>query len=209
MFKLFIIDLDGTILDTIEDIHNSLMQTLRIYNFEEFDIETTKSYVGDGFQMLVKRAIGKNPFKEEYEKTFREIYSKNQTKNTKPFKNLNEALVYLKNHNKTLIVLSNKAFANTDYLIKYYKLDKYFDQWYGGDSFAEKKPSPLPIKYILDEYNIKNSEAIMIGDNYTDIESGKNANIATCFCRYGYGKLNEVKPDFEIDDPLEIKKIVD
>jgi phosphoglycolate phosphatase len=205
MLKLFIFDLDGTILDTIEDIHNSLMQTLKIYNFKEFDIETTKSYVGDGFSMLIKRAIGENPYKEEYEKTFREIYSQNQTINTKIFKNLTETLSHLKNLNKILIVLSNKAFFNTDYLIKHYKLDKYFDKWYGGDSFSEKKPSAVPIKSILNDYGIKCSDAIIIGDNYTDIEAGKNANIKTCFCKYGYGKLSDVRADFEIGDPLELK----
>jgi phosphoglycolate phosphatase len=198
MFELFIFDLDGTILDTIEDIHDSLTSTLQFFNLQTFDIETTKSYVGDGFKALVQRAIGDTVFKEEYETYFRKIYQKNQTNKTKPFENIFEVFEQLKYNDKKLIILSNKAFDNTDYLVKYYRLDKYFDKWYGADSFPEKKPSPTPINTILNNNQLIPSKAIIIGDNYTDIEAGKNANIKTCFCEYGYGKLRNVKPDFSV-----------
>lgn len=207
MFDLFIFDLDGTILDTIDDIHNSLIETLKYFNLPTFSIETTKNFIGDGFKMLVKRAIGDIPFEEKYEEKFREIYSSNQTKKTKPFTGIKSILVDLKKQSKKVIVLSNKAFSNTDFLVKYFSLNKYLDNWYGADSFPEKKPSPLPIKMILSQYNIPNSKAIIIGDNYTDIESGSNANIKTCFCKYGYGKLSSVKPDFVVNSLMEFRSI--
>ncbi|MCB4204125.1 HAD family hydrolase [Deferribacterales bacterium Es71-Z0220] len=207
MFNLFIFDLDGTILDTIEDIHDSLIETLRYFNLKTFDIETTKSYVGDGFKMLVKRAIGNTSFKDEYEKKFREIYQEKQINKTKPFENIFQVFEYLKSQNKIMVILSNKAFKNTDYLVKHYQLDNYFDNWYGADSFPEKKPSPKSIISILNQYNFSSSEAIIIGDNYTDIEAGKNANIKTCFCEYGYGKLSGVMPDFRAKDIAELINI--
>lgn len=207
MYDLFIFDLDGTILDTIDDIHNSLIEILNFFNLPTFGIETTKSFVGDGFKMLVKRAIGDIPFDEKYVEKFREIYSSNQTKKTKPFPGIESILADLKKQSKKIVVLSNKAFLNTDLLVKHYGLNNYLDDWYGADSFSEKKPSPLPVKMILNQYNIHNTKAIIIGDNYTDIESGSNANIKTCFCKYGYGKLSSVKPDFFVNNVTELKNL--
>ena len=206
MFNLIIYDLDGTILDTICDIHNSLMETLSFFRFPTFDINTTKSFVGDGFRALLERAFGKENFKDEYEYFFREVYTKNQTKNTKLFEKINHVLELQKRSGKKLVILSNKAYKNTDYLVKYFSLDNYFDGWYGGDSFTEKKPSAIPVYEILKLFSIKKENSLLVGDNYTDIEAGHFAGISTCFCEYGYGRLSQVLPDFTARCVEELKQ---
>lgn len=205
MFNLIIYDLDGTILDTIYDIHNSLVETLTYFKFPTFNIDTTKSFVGDGFRILLERSVGKENFKQEHETFFREVYTKNQTKNTKPFDKIDYILELQKKAGKKLVILSNKAYKNTDYLVKYFSLDNYFDVWYGGDSFPEKKPSPTPVYEILKLFGIKKENSLLIGDNYTDIEAGHFAGISTCFCKYGYGKLSYVVPDFTVKRIEELK----
>lgn len=205
MFNLIIYDLDGTILDTIYDIHNSLVETLTYFKFPTFNIDTTKSFVGDGFKILLERSVGKENFKQEHESFFREVYTKNQTKNTNPFDKIDYILELQKKAGKKLVILSNKAYKNTDYLVKYFSLDNYFDAWYGGDSFPEKKPSPTPVYEILKLFGIKKENSLLIGDNYTDIEAGHFAGISTCFCKYGYGKLSHVVPDFTVKSIKELK----
>lgn len=206
MFNLIIYDLDGTVLDTIIDIHESLMETLVHFKFPVFSINTTKTFVGDGFRVLIKRAVGEENFKQDYEDFFRKIYTSNQTKNTRPFDRIEDVLKLQKKTGKKLVILSNKAYQNTDYLVKYFSLDKYFDAWYGGDSFPQKKPSPLPVEKIVKIFNSKTSESLMVGDNYTDIEAGHMAGISTCFCRYGYGRVGTVEPDFTVNTLKELNK---
>jgi len=204
--EILIFDLDGTILDTIEDIHSSLMDMLRYFYFSTFDISITKQYVGDGIKKLVERAVGQDNFKDEHERYFRSIYKENLVKKTKPFDSILEVLERLKGR-YIMAVLSNKSFEMTDYLIRYFKLDNYFLRWYGGDSFVEKKPSPLPIYEIIKITGSKKG-GYVIGDNYTDVESGNRAGLKTIFCRYGYGKLYDLMPDYFVDTPEELLNIL-
>lgn len=208
MSKLFIFDLDGTILNTIEDIHISLMETLIYFNFPLFDINTTKRYVGDGVKKLVERAVREKNFKKEHEVYFRDCYRKNLVNNTKLYDGMEDLLSNLKEC-FTIVVLSNKSFDMTDILIKHFNLNRYIKYWFGGDSFEEKKPSPYPIFKILELTGFSPENSYMIGDNYTDIESGKAAGSKTVFCSYGYGKLSSVKPDYIADSTHELKKILE
>ncbi|MGB9731287.1 MULTISPECIES: HAD family hydrolase [Calditerrivibrio] len=204
--EILIFDLDGTILDTIDDIHSSLMNTLRYFNFPTFDISITKQYVGDGIKKLVERAVGEDNFKDEHERHFRAVYKENLVNQTKPFTSILNVLERLKDR-YIMAILSNKSFEMTDYLVKHFKLDNYFVRWYGGDSFVEKKPSPLPIYEIIKITRSK-KDGYLIGDNYTDVESGNRAGLKTIFCRYGYGKLYGQQPDYFVDTPEELLNIL-
>lgn len=206
--KLVIFDLDGTILDTIYDIHKAIIETIKFYGFPIFDIDTTKKYVGDGIKKLVERAVGKDNFKDEHEKFFRSFYRDHIVDNTKLFEGIQDLLSDLKRSGNDIVILSNKSFDMTDYLVRYFHLDRFTSLWCGGDSFCEKKPSPLPVKEIIATKGVCSDMAIVIGDNYTDIECGVNAGLKTIYCKYGYGKLSDVSPDYIVESPIEIKGIL-
>jgi phosphoglycolate phosphatase len=206
--RLLIFDLDGTLLDTIDDLHNSLMDTVDKFGFPRFEIDITKTYVGDGIKKLVERGVGKENFLPEHEAFFRATYKNRMVENTKPFDGITEMLEILFNQGHIIAVLSNKSTDMTDYLVKFYGIDKWARFWFGGDSFEEKKPSPLPVIKIMDIIGIDKKNTIMIGDNYTDIECGHNAGVTTIFCTFGYGKLSGVLPDFFAETPGEIINII-
>jgi phosphoglycolate phosphatase len=208
MYKLIIFDLDGTVLDTVRDIHESLMETLKEYGLPLFGIETTKSYVGDGIAKLVERATTPDKYTKDTEQCFRRIYNKRLTESTKAYPGIIDVLKTLRKEGFTVVFLSNKAYVYTDSIIRHFGLDKVADSWFGSDSFAEKKPSPLPVREIMAMRRAEPSETMIIGDNYTDIESGYGAGIKTCFCKYGYGKLKVVQADYFADTPEDILKIV-
>lgn len=208
MFKIIIFDLDGTVLNTLDDIHSSLMDTLEYFNFPTFDISVTKKYVGDGIKKLIERAVTPDKYNESIEQYFRNIYNKRLVETTKPYSGIEDVFKSLKNKDISLVILSNKATEYTTSIIKHFSFDKYLDACYGFDSFSEKKPSPIPVLEILKQKKFLASEALIIGDNYTDIESGYGAGIKTCFCKYGYGKLRTVQADFYIDSPKEILSII-
>ncbi len=207
--RLAIFDLDGTILDTLTDMHKCLMDTMNRFGLPEFSIDTTKSYVGDGIRQLVIRAAGKDNFTDEMETYFRGVYSDKMTKNTKIIDDYTPVLDYIKSSGITAVILSNKIASLTSELAAHYGLDSYFVKNYGGDSFGVKKPSPVPVLNIMKEFGAVPENTIMIGDNHTDIESGFHAGVKTCFCTFGYGNLSEVKADFIADKPEQIIKALE
>ncbi|MEC9492409.1 HAD family hydrolase [Flexistipes sp.] len=208
MFNFVIFDLDGTLVDTIDDIHESLNCTLKHFGFPLLKLDKTKSYVGDGMRKLVERAVGAANFSSEIETHFRTTYSENIVNKTKLFDGIPELLKELRNKEINSVVISNKSSALTEKIIKYFHMDKIINEWYGGDSFKTKKPSPEPVLKALEKYKIEKEHAIMIGDNHTDILSGAAADIKTCFCSYGYGSKASSKPDYYADKPKELIKII-
>jgi len=206
---LAIFDLDGTILDTLQDIHECLDETMKHFGLARFSIDTTKSYVGDGIRRLVIRAAGEENFKDEMESFFRSLYAERMTLNTKVIDGYDRIFDYLSKNDIKTVILSNKIASLTGELVVHYGIDRYFDKWYGGDSFGKKKPSPVPVENIVSDYGADKSRTIMIGDNHTDIESGFHAGVKTCFCTFGYGTVSEVKPDFTVNSPEEIITILE
>ena len=208
LYKLAIFDLDGTILDTIQDIHSALQSTLARTGFPNFCIHSTKRYVGNGMKKLVERSVGMDKFKPEYEALFREIYAERMMDKTVIFDKFHDVLDFCRQNIQHLYIISNKATYNTDELVRHYGLNEYFHGWYGADSFKEKKPSPMPINEIMKKTGALPEETIMIGDSYTDIDCGVAAGVKTCFCTYGYGKLGEHDADFTVNNPTEIIDIL-
>jgi phosphoglycolate phosphatase len=208
MFELAIYDLDGTIIDSLPDIHKSLLETLTHFNLPTFDIEKTKSLIGDGVEVLVSKAVGKNKFNSNILSFFKKTYENNLIYKTTLIKDFDKILDKLQTISRINIILSNKLFKFTNEIVKHFNLDKYFNEWYGGDSFIEKKPSPYPIIHLMNKYNIINTQIIVIGDNYTDIDAGIKANTKTCYVTYGYGRLKDNKPHFIANSPLDLLEII-
>ncbi|MGA1847326.1 HAD family hydrolase [Deferribacter abyssi] len=207
--RIIVFDLDGTLIDTLNDIHESLMITLDNFGYPKFDISTTKSYVGDGIKKLIERAVGKKNYNKEIEQFFREIYNKKIIETSKKYKQIDYVLLTLKETTPHLFIISNKSYKFTDIIVRHFNLDKYFKEWFGGDSFIEKKPSPIPLLELFKKYNINpNKNSFMIGDNYTDIESGFYAGLSTIYCSYGYGRLAKITPDYIVNSPLEILNVI-
>lgn len=207
--NIAIFDLDGTIADTIEDIHFALMETLTHFNFDTFDQSITTSYVGDGIKALLERSVGQNHYSSTIDTYFRKIYRENIVKKSCLFDGIQTMLSTLPKLMDISVILSNKSTDLTTLIVNHFRLDQYFNTWYGGDSFNEKKPSPMPIQGILDRYGILPKNAIIVGDNHTDIDAGFSAGITTCFCEYGYGSLAKIAPTYSIPKPKDIIHILE
>jgi phosphoglycolate phosphatase len=209
MIKAAVFDLDGTIIDTMDDIHHCLQHTLKHFGFKTFDKDTTEKYVGNGIKKLIERSVGIENYNEEIEKFFREYYAENIVNYSKFFENFDLVLKYLKEKIQYSFILSNKSFDLTDLIVKHFELDNVFVEWFGGDSFSERKPSPVGLFQIMEKYNLNKNEITMTGDSYTDIECGYNAGVKTCFCKYGYGNLRDIKADCDADNPIDIIKFLE
>ncbi|MCK4502061.1 MAG: HAD-IA family hydrolase, partial [Desulfuromonadales bacterium] len=111
----------------------------------------------------------------------------------------------LNNHCSTkLAIVTNKPYQLTMKLLDGLNLIDNFKVIVGGDSYAEKKPHPLPVIKALEGLGANPQQAVMIGDHHTDLYAGRQAGTATCFCAYGMGHSDNLTTDFRAEQPIDL-----
>jgi phosphoglycolate phosphatase len=212
MIKLLIFDLDGTLVDTSQDIANAINYAIEPFGVRQLSNEEIKSMVGSGITKLLQSLL---PFekipqqnrREEVVQRFLEHYSEHLLDNTRAYPNVKETLSKLGNYKKA--VVSNKREAFSKRILEGLGLLEFFDLVLGSDSVPEKKPSPVPIFEVLKRLRISRDEAVIIGDSNFDIEAGKAAEIKIIAVTYGYREREALKDaDFMIDNFEELLNIL-
>lgn len=213
--KLLIFDLDGTLIDSRLDLVNSVNAMLRHLSRPELPEELIAAYVGDGAPMLIRRALG-DPTDEallvgalEY---FLSYYRAHKLDHTHAYPGIPEALCRLRHgqngSQRHMAVLSNKPVNPSRQIVEALGLKPFFDQVYGGNSFATKKPDPEGARKLMEEAGASPDETIIIGDSSVDVLTGHNAGLWTCGVTYGFAPqtLRELAPDLLVDSPQELQQ---
>jgi phosphoglycolate phosphatase len=211
--KLLIFDLDGTLVDSRQDLSNSINAMLRHYGKAELPCNVIASYIGDGAPMLVRRALG-DPDDEglvpEAINYFLAYYREHKLDNTYVYDHVIDALHKLatsKNGTqpRKLAVLSNKPVHPSRAICEALGLSRFFFQVYGGNSFHTKKPDPLGVETLLGEAGARPEEAVMIGDSDVDTLTARNSGIFSVGVSYGLAPhtLAAAPPDVLVDSADE------
>lgn len=210
MIKLIIFDLDGTLLNTIDDIAISLNKALKYYNLPTHDVNSVLKMVGNGADLLIQRAVKPyNDFFESVKKYYLEDYNKNCGINTKPYKGINELLINIKNKGIKIAVLSNKPHIDTITVIEKYFKDT-FDYVIGKKDNNRIKPYSDGVNEIMNYFKIKNNNCIFIGDSEVDVETGKNAKMTTIAVTWGFRSEEQLQgANYIVSRPSEILNIVE
>jgi len=201
--KVFLFDLDGTLIDSAEDIALSLRLTLEEIGKTGRMPSDVKSLVGGGIRLLLERVLGEE-FREEYAEIFRKHYLSNPVVKTRPYEGIPEVLRELKERGRLLAVVTNKLEDLSREILRRLDLLDFFDLIVGGDTFPEKKPSPLPLLETLRILGERPESAVMIGDTSTDVHAGSSAGTRTALALWGYAKPDNLKPDFLLRKPRDI-----
>ncbi len=201
--KAFLFDLDGTLIDSADDIALSLKLTLKEIGMLERMPSDVRRLIGGGVRALLENVLGED-FKEEYVSIFRRYYISNPVVHTKPYEGILETLKELKTKGKTLVVVTNKLEDISREILRQLNILHYFDLIVGGDTFPEKKPSPLPVIRSLEIIGVEPSAGLMIGDTEADIKAGREAGTKTALATWGYVRLNSIKPDIYLKHPSEL-----
>lgn len=198
MIKLLIFDLDGTLVDTLQDITNAINYAIEPYGIGPFSAEKIKSMVGSGISRLISDILPPDVDKEQAVQRFLEYYTAHLLDNTKPYPKVKETLMKLGDYK--MAVISNKRERLSRYCLEGLGLLKHFDIVLGSDSVAERKPSPVPVLEVLKRLGFSKDEAVVIGDSNYDIESAHSAGVKAIAVTYGYRDREVLgEADFMID----------
>jgi phosphoglycolate phosphatase len=207
--RLLIFDLDGTLVDSRQDLGNSVNAMLRHFGRHEVPLEVISSYIGDGAPMLVRRALG-DPKDEHFVhialQFFLDYYRKHKLDHTYVYDGVIDALKALSDAlPRKMAVLSNKPVGPSRAIVDALGMNEFFFQIYGGNSFETKKPDPFGVRMLLREANCEASEAVIIGDSDVDVVTAQNAGIYSVGCSYGLAPhtLESAPPDVLVDNPRE------
>lgn len=213
MYKAVIFDLDGTLLDTIEDIAISCNFVLKQFGKPPFSLEEYKLFVGQGANQLFKDILPE--LNEEEQKKakdiFEEHYAKQYSINTKLYPDINKLLTFLKTRGFKLAILSNKPNVFTKKCAIKYLKDWEFDVVYGIREGIERKPNPQGVFDILDELKVEAGETLFIGDTKVDMQTAKNASMDSVGVLWGFRgekELREHGAKYIVKTPKELIKLI-
>ena len=216
--RLIVFDLDGTLIDSAPDLVKAVNYALTILNKPTHSQATIQQWIGNGADVLVKRAllnnwhVGEIPddFEDAFE-LFKTYYAEHDWVHSRLYDGVLETLQTLKNTDFKLACVTNKTARFTNPLMETAGLAPYFDFIASGDTFVEMKPEPLPLLETAKLFNVVPENAWMIGDSINDISAGKRAGFKTIAVSYGYAgqhSMAELNADYTVNAILEIVDLI-
>lgn len=214
MFKLCVFDLDGTLVNSLEDLAYCTNIALEKFGLEKQPLDRFNKFVGDGVPMLIKRAMGDN-FTEDLHKSliseFNEQYKLHYADKTMPYSGVVDLLKTLIDNDVKIAVLSNKPDNFTKKIVSTIFKSITFSKVQGKLEGIPKKPDPTALNNLITEYSICKEETLYIGDSNVDVYTANNAGVKVCGVTWGFRGKNELKAagaDYIVDKANEIEKIV-
>jgi len=210
--ELVVFDLDGTLVDSREDIAQAVNHVLGLFNLPALPDHEIAAYVGRGVSSLVRSVLGEGQ-QHLYKKAmplFKAYYAEHLLDHTVLYPGVRELLESLKNFRKA--VITNKP---TEYSVKILEglgVARFFETVLGGDKVPAKKPAPDALITLAGQSGVALEKVLMIGDSTMDIEAGKNAGTRTCAMTYGFGRREDLvraRPDYILDSITEVKVILE
>ena len=208
--SLIVYDFDGTLVNTLADIADSVNLALDEMNLNTLNRETIRGNIGNGVVNLMTRSLINSGCDdiETAVSLFRKHYNHHLLDQTDFYPSGREVVQYFSD--KKNAILSNKPVAFIEKILKALNFLQHFDSILGGDSLEVQKPDPKGLQLLISKLNCPAKQVLMIGDSAIDIETGKQAGVLTCGVTYGLGdpdSLRDAKPDYLIDNLSDLKSL--
>lgn len=212
--KCAVFDLDGTLINTIDDLAAACNILIEKYGFDaQWSIEDYKKFVGNGAKKLVERAfnhtLDEKTLQARYEE-FKVIYNKIKLDNAHAYSGIKEQLDIIKNLGVKICVVTNKPDIAAKGMVEHIFGTGYFDFIIGCVDGVPTKPDPSTVNIALSKLSCKPSEAIYFGDSEVDMQTAKNAGIEAVGCSWGFRSFEQLfreNPSIIIDEPKYISKL--
>ena len=198
--RAILFDLDGTLIDTLPDLHAASCAMLRDMGRPEVPLETTRAYVGKGVKNLVLRllagsldAAGKGEPPAQALDSFRQHYARENGRNARLYPGVVEGLQAFKAQGLPLGIVTNKADMFIAPLLEKTGLTPYFDLLVGGDTLPRIKPDPMPVVWACGRLGALPGETLFIGDSVNDALAARAAGCPVFLQPYGYNEDKDVR----------------
>lgn len=210
--KLVIFDLDGTLLDTAEDLMTCMNIMLDEISLPRINLVETKAFIGCGARQFVARALkGESRDLDACLKAYNRIYTSGCAQKTKPFDGIGDSLKFLKNQGILLAIMSNKPQAASDEVYKKYLGEYDFDFVYGNRAGYAHKPAADGGELILKELNVAKNNTVMVGDGETDVCFAENLGVKSVSVLWGFRsreQLTEAGAKLFCDNPYYLGEML-
>lgn len=213
-YQAVIFDLDGTLLNTLEDLADSVNFALKQFDYPLRTVAEIRAFVGNGVQKLIERAVPKQTPREKTLvclEVFRNYYAENMRNKTCLYDGITELLQGLKERKIKMAIVSNKFDAAVKALNKEL-FNEYIQVAIGESTTVPKKPDPTGIFVALNELGVKKEDALYIGDSEVDVMTAKNADVISVGVTWGFRDrevLERSKADYIIHTPQSVLDIID
>jgi len=212
-----IFDLDGTLIDSREDLAISVNSLLNELGYDPLPLEQISSYIGNGANKLAERSLKAVGAIESMEdQNFNELYDRllyyygqNLANKSTVYPGVYQVLEKLSDHPMALV--TNKPDRFTQPVLEAFNLDTFFSFIAGGDTYDQKKPDPYPLKMAMQSLHVAPDHCVMIGDGDTDIQAGQAAGMNTIAALYGYRShtiLKKLNPDYTVQSFRDLFPII-
>ena len=206
---LVIFDLDGTLIDSSRDLANSVNATRGHLGLSPIEHDTVYSYVGNGAPVLIRKALGPDYTDEAVARAleyFLAYYREHMLDHTALYPGLREILDRFQDAGIRMAVLTNKPVRFSQAIIDGLGLAAHFGRVYGGNSLEQKKPHPMGIEKLMNEFGAGREKTLMVGDSAVDVQTARNAHVRVCGVTWGFQPETFAAnpPDFLVDTPAEL-----
>ena len=213
MINTIVFDLDGTLLNTLEDLRDSVNYALERQDFPLRNLSEIRSFVGNGIRLLMERAVPENIDAETFEicfKDFCDYYKIHMEDKTAPYDGINDMLTNIKKAGFKTAIVTNKAdFAAQD-LCKRMFGDN-IDFVVGSSDDRPNKPAPDGVFYALEKLDSKIENTVFVGDADTDILTAKNANLPSIGVLWGFRDrevIEEAGAEYIVESVNDLEKLL-
>ena len=213
MINTIVFDLDGTLLNTLEDLKDSVNYDLERQGFPLRDLNEIRSFVGNGIRLLMERAVPESIDNETFEicfKDFCDYYKIHMEDKTVPYDGINEMLTNIKKAGFKTAIVTNKAdFAAQDLCKRMF--GKNIDFVVGSSDDRPNKPAPDGVFYALEKLDSKIENTVFVGDADTDILTAKNANLPSIGVLWGFRDrevIEEAGAEYIVESVNDLQKLL-
>lgn len=214
MIDTVIFDMDGTLLDTLEDLTDATNAGLAAKGYPARSLEEVRSFVGNGVEILMRKAVPQEASEKDVEiclAGFKDYYARHWQDKTKPYDGILSLLSVLKERGVGTAVISNKYDKAVTALCEDY-FPGCFDAARGERQGVPRKPAPDGIFSILEELGTQKESTLYVGDSEVDMDTAKNAGLVSVGVTWGFRNrdlLEEKGADYIIDRPAQILDLID
>jgi phosphoglycolate phosphatase len=216
---MILIDLDGTMVDSVPDLAFCVDQMMRELGLPAHGETKVRDWVGNGVERLVKRAlVGQldgEPPEEEFRRAyplFLELYGRNTSLRSVLYPGVREGIDYLQTAGYPLGCVTNKAAQFTLPLLRDLGIYDAFGIVVAGDALPVRKPDPAPLFHAAAHFGVAPENALMVGDSKSDVAAARAARFQIVCMSYGYNhgeNIRDYRPDAVIDSMTELRPLLE